>query len=132
MKTMKKKFLTLLLVISTLVLEILPYGAVCNFANPDGKPRRKTFSYFDLTPFGYANFAPLIVAMFTCVLLILTVATIVVKKQLKAPLFSISAIAALLSLAPLLLGVGYFSFVGAMISVLLLLTAATAFPNKRS
>ena len=60
---MKKRLLYLFLPIVTLILEILPYGAVCNFANPEGKPWRMTFSYFDLTPFGYANFAPFLTAI---------------------------------------------------------------------
>ena len=33
---MKKRWLYLILPLVTLVLEILPYGAVCNFANPEG------------------------------------------------------------------------------------------------
>ena len=48
---MKKRLLYVLLPIVTLILEILPYGAVCNFANPEGEPFRKTFSYFDLIIF---------------------------------------------------------------------------------
>ena len=44
-----------ILPVITIVLEILPYGAVCNFANPEGEVLRETFSNFDLTPFGYAN-----------------------------------------------------------------------------
>lgn len=55
----KLKFLHLAVIIGIIVLEILPFGAVCNFAKaPEagGGVYRKTFSYFDLTPFGYANF----------------------------------------------------------------------------
>ena len=48
---MKKKLITLCTALIALVLEILPYGAVCNFANPEGEPLRRTYSYFDLTPF---------------------------------------------------------------------------------
>lgn len=49
---MKKRFLYLIFPAVALILEILPFGAVCNFANPDGEPWRETFSYFSLTPFG--------------------------------------------------------------------------------
>ena len=55
---MKKRLLYLILPLVTVILELLPYGAVCNFMNPEGDPWRETFSYFSLTPFGYANFAP--------------------------------------------------------------------------
>jgi len=43
----------------TIVLELLPFGAVCIFATSPTERVKETFSYFSLTPFGYANFAPL-------------------------------------------------------------------------
>ena len=49
----------------TIVLEALPMGAVCTFAISPTERVRETFSYFSLIPFGYANFAPLITAIFT-------------------------------------------------------------------
>ena len=63
---MKKRLPYLILPIITLILEILPYGAVCNFMRPsiDGTHIghfRELYSYFDLMPFGYANFSPLII-----------------------------------------------------------------------
>ena len=67
---MKKRLLYLILPIITLILEILPYGAVCNFAHPETDGTigrfRELYSYFDLLPFGYANFAPLLTAIVTC------------------------------------------------------------------
>ena len=113
---MKKKLIILCTTLIALVLEILPYGAVCNFANPEGEPWRRTYSYFDLTPFGYANFAPFIVALLTCVLIILIVVSLVSKKKMKTPILAVSAIATVLSLAPLLYGIRFFSVVGALIS----------------
>ena len=68
---MKKRFLYLVLPIITLILEVLPYGAVCIFASSPTDRIRETFSYFDLTPFGYANFAPLFTAIITCLVFIL-------------------------------------------------------------
>lgn len=124
---MKKKFIMLCTTLIALVLEILPYGAVCNFANPEGEPWRRTYSYFDLTPFGYANFAPFIVALLTCVLIILIVVSLVSKKEMKAPILAVSAIATVFSLAPLLYGIRFFSVVGALISVALAITAVITF-----
>ena len=129
---MKKKLIMLFTTLIALVLEILPYGAVCNFANPEGEPWRRTYSYFDLTPFGYANFAPFIVALLTCVLIILIVVSLVSKKEIKAPILAVSAIATVLSLAPLLYGIRFFSVVGALISVALALTAVVAFVMDRA
>ena len=128
---MKKKLIMLFTTLIALVLEILPYGAVCNFANPEGEPWRRTYSYFDLTPFGYANFAPFIVALLTCVLIILIVVSLVSKKEIKAPILAVSAIATVLSLAPLLYGIRFFSVVGALISVALALTAVIAFIKEK-
>ena len=127
---MKKKFIMLCTTFIALVLEILPYGAICNFANPEGEPWRRTYSYFDLTPFGYANFAPFIVALLTCVLIILIVVSLVSKKEMKAPILAVSAIATVLSLAPLLYGIRFFSVVGALISVALAITTVVAFIEK--
>ena len=124
---MKKKIILLVSTVITLILEALPFGAVLNFANPNGEPWRRTYSYFSMTTFGYANFAPFIVAILTCILLILIVVSIIVKKQLKIPIIAISAIAFILSLAPLLYGIRYFSVVAAFISLLLMLTTAIAF-----
>ena len=119
---MKKKMITLALLLSALILEILPYGAVCNFANPEGEPWRKTYSYFSLTPYGYANFGPFITAILTCVLLIIIILSILLKKDWSKSISIISAIATLTSLAPLMFGISSFSLVGAMISVCILAT----------
>ena len=127
---MKKSLIMLCTSITALVLEALPYGAVCNFANPEGEPWRRTYSYFDLTPFGYANFAPFIVALLTCAVAVMIVLSLVIKKPMRTPILAISAIAALLSLAPLLFGISYFSLVGACITVALLITALLAFFQK--
>ena len=127
---MKKSLIMLCTSITALVLEALPYGAVCNFANPEGEPWRRTYSYFDLTPFGYANFAPFIVALLTCALAVMIVLSLVIKKPMRTPILAISAIATLLSLAPLLFGISYFSLVGACITVALLITALLAFFQK--
>ncbi len=114
---MKKKMITLALLLSALVLEILPYGAVLNFGNPEGEPFRKTYSYFSMMPYGYANFGPLITAVLTCVLLLLLILSIILKKDWSQALLVLSVIATLTSLAPLLIGIDNFSVVGAMISV---------------
>ncbi len=123
---MKKKLIMLCTTLIALVLEILPYGAVCNFANPEGEPWRHTYSYFDLTPFGYANFAPFIVALLTCALTVMIVVSLVSQKTMRTPILTVSAIAMVLSLAPLLLGISYFSVTGALITVGLLSTTVVA------
>ncbi len=123
---MKKKIILLCIVLVALILELLPYGAVCNFANPEGEPWRYAYSYFDLTPFGNANFAPFIVALLTCALLLLIVISMIVKKPMKITLLSVSAAAALISLCPLLLGIRFLSPVGVLISIVFTGTTVVA------
>ena len=118
---MKKRLLYLILPIVTLILEILPYGAVCNFARPDGEPWRKTYSYFSLTPFGYANFAPFLTALTTCVVLVLLLVYLFTGKNKTITAIKIFlCISAVLSLCPLLYGINFFSVVGALITVSLI------------
>ena len=117
-----KKMPYLILPVITLILEILPYGAVLNFANPDGEPWRKTFSYFSLTPFGYANFSPFFTAVVTCVvLLLLAIYCINGRQKLVVITERLLYASIILSLCPLMLGVEYFSLVGGLITASLLL-----------
>ena len=119
---MKKKMIPLALLLSALVLEILPYGAVCNFANPEGPPHRVTYSYFSMIPYGYGDFGPLITAILSCVMLVIIVLSILLKKDWSRSISIISAIATIASLAPLMFGISNFSIVGAMISTCILAT----------
>lgn len=117
---MKKKITVLCLLLCTLVLEILPWGAVCNFGNPEGEPWRVTYSYFSMIPYGYGDFGPLITAILTCIMLIIIVISILIKKDWNKSISIISAIATLTSLAPLMFGISNFSIVGTMISACIL------------
>lgn len=115
----KQPIILVAVLIVILVLEVLPYGAVLHFANPEGEPFRETFSYFDLTPYGYANFGPFITAMLTCVLLVLSVINLFVDKgRIKKTIKIISLVALIASLMPLL--VNSYSIIGGAISILLL------------
>ena len=121
---MKKRLCYLILPIITLALEFLPYGAVCNFSNPEGDPWRKTYSYFSLTPFGYANFAPFITALITCLIFVL-LAIFCVKGNKRLAIWAKNAsyVAAVISLCPLALGMSYFSFVAGLITLSLIAEA---------
>ena len=123
---MKKRLWYLLLPIVTLVLEILPFGAVCNFAyqNPDGTigTKRELFSYFSLVPYGYANFAPFLTALITCVILVLAVIYCFTGNRRLALVAKVFlCIGVVLSLCPLLFGAAYFSVVGGFITLTLAL-----------
>ncbi len=128
---MKKSLLICIILAVVIILEALPYGAVLNFSNGgDGTCElitRKTYSYFDLTPYGYANFGPFLTALLTSVLLIFSL--IYLFKQKPKILFTIqiiSTISVVTSLMPLMFGIEFFSYLGAFITVLLLATSIIA------
>ena len=103
----KRKIAMTVLSILTLILEILPYGAVCVFS--DGVTEyRETYSYFDLRPFGYANFSPLITTVLSCVILVLCIILCFRKsKKLNKALATLSGLAAVISFVPFLMGLGF-------------------------
>ena len=114
-----KKSLMMIIPVITLVLEAIPYGAVLIFLGME-EDWRKTFSYFSLTPFGYANFGPFITALLTCVLFVLAIIAVFKSSRgLNITIMIISIIATAASLTPLLFGIDYFTPVAIAISVLL-------------
>ena len=117
-----RKYICLIVIIAVVILELLPYGAVLNFGRPpeEGGVWRETFSYFSLTPFGYANFAPLITAVLSVVILLhITVALIFKSKNLWKGIRLESAIASVVSLLPVAYGFESYSGVGFAITILL-------------
>ena len=118
---MKKRLLYLILPIITLVLELLPYGAVCVFAPSPTERIKETFSYFDFTPLGFANFAPLITALLTCVtLLLLVIFCVTGKMHWLQNAKKVACAAAVISFGPFVYGIRYFSLVGLLISITLI------------
>ncbi len=120
-----KKIGFVLLPIVTIVLELLPSGAVLIFAPSPTEAVRKTFSYFSLMPFGYANFAPFVTALLTCFILLLAFISIKRSSCIKA-VFLISLIAAAISLVPLAYGISYYSVTGSMITATLAVESVLA------
>ncbi|MBQ9992753.1 MAG: hypothetical protein IJP33_04920 [Firmicutes bacterium] len=120
----------------TIFLEMLPYGAVLNFARPatDGSIGhfRETFSYFSLTPFGYANFGPLLTAILSCLMLVLIAVYIFsAKASFKKAACITGIIAALTSLMPLIMGLRYISAVGLLITASLFFGTALLYMFKQ-
>ena len=119
---MKNRFYLMILPLISLILEILPYGAVLNFAipNADGSigHKRELYSYFDFMPFGYANFAPLATAILTCSAIALLIVYQITGKASAAKIsMHTLLITALVSLGPLLYGTDYFTLVGLLITI---------------
>ena len=117
---MKKRSFLLILPILSLILEALPYGAICVFAATKGNYFREAYSYFSLVPFGYANFAPLLTAILTCVIFVLlTVYCFTGKRSVAAAVRILLCIGVAFSLGPLLFGIRFFSLVGGLITATL-------------
>lgn len=115
-----KKLLLPILSIAALILELLPNGVILRFANPDGEPWIRTYSYFSLTPFGYANFGTFITAILTCVLLVLVIIYLYKpSKKLNIAISIISGFSTTASLMPLMFGFNYITIIGIIITVLL-------------
>ena len=116
----KSRILLLVLPALTLFLEILPYGAVLNFFNPEGEPWRQTYSYFSMVPFGYANFGPLLTALLTCgAAIVLALYSVSGRKGFLQTGKVILWVATVLSLTPLVFGLSFYSLVGGLISITL-------------
>ncbi len=123
-----KKICLAVLPALTIVLELLPLGAVCIFATSPTERVKETFSYFSLTPFGYANFcyfAPLITATLTVAIFLLSLFSLKKKCVLKA-LFVLSIITVVISLLPLMYGLDYYTLVGAFITGTLVIESVLA------
>lgn len=125
---MKKRALLLVAPVLALILELLPYGAVLNFATPE-ETFRRTYSYFDLTPYGYANFGPFLTALLTCLLLAVLLLYVFTGKGRGATKI-LAPLAAVMSLMWLLYGFAYFSMIGGLISLTLLIEAVLVFRIK--
>lgn len=114
---MKKRWITMVLPIIALCLEILFKGAVLHYASPYEKIT-EYYSYFSLIPYGYANFGPLITAVLTCVLIVLSVVFFISGAAvLSKILMGVSIAAVITSMLPLLYGADYVTVVGILISV---------------
>ena len=121
---MKKiRFLLPVCPLAAVMLELLPYGVVLRFGQPDGEPIRQTFSYFSLIPYGYAAFSPLITAVMSSALLILALAALIrPRAKLLRANGNLAAVAAMLSVAPWVMrGSAYFTAIGGLVTLLLAL-----------
>ena len=129
----KMKILSLISIIVILILEIIPYGAVCNFmGDPETNTILKyTYSYFDLTPFGYANFGPFLTAILSCLLAVLIIISNFSEKKLNNVIGIVAILATVTSVLPLLYGLSYYSITGLIITLLLLITVVVQFHSNK-
>ncbi len=104
--------------LAAIILEILPFGAKLTFALDESKTQEKLFSYFSLTPYGYANFLPFITAVLTCVLFIMAVIILIKDYAGVKKAFKILVIGAF-AVASASFGIMNFTVTAALISLML-------------
>lgn len=130
------RIISLILLAVTLILEMLPSGAVLIFASGPDEIIRQTFPYFSLITFGYANIFPLLTAVLTVAATIL-IAIALIKKanvtQLQNAAFISTVIALVFSIMPIVMfGTGHITTVGIFISILLLVSSTfQALANRK-
>ena len=130
-----RKYICLIIITAVVILELLPYGAVLNFARPpeEGGAFRETFSYFSLTPFGYANFAPFVTAVLSVMILLHIVVALIGKtKNLWKGIRLESAITSIISFMPILYGFESYSGVGFAITILFVMLFFLSKQNKEA
>ena len=94
--------------VAAVVIQILPLGAVLRFGitAQDGTVSFsfENYSYFDITPFGYAMFNYMICAVFTAIASLLSLLRTVTRSRRQTPVTVLSAIALAMSLIPYIFG----------------------------
>ena len=121
----KRPFVLLTITMLILILELLPYGAVLEFAHMSPELTlgyyEEHFSYFDPIVYGYGVFGPLLTAVLTCLLAVVTVISVFLENRaVRMALRVVSVLTLLCSLTPML--TGCYSPVAMAISALLLVT----------
>ena len=129
----KQPVIVVAVLIVILVLELLPYGVVLNFAHisPDLTISyyEQRFSYFDLIVYGYGNVGALTTAILTCILFIIsTIYGCLNNSTIKIYIKIISFVAFWVSLTPLL--VDCYTILGGVISLLLLVVFIISLINE--
>ena len=94
--------------VAAVVIQILPLGAVLRFGitAQDGTLsfRFENYSYFDITPFGYAMFNYMICAVLTAIASLLSLLRTVTRSRRQTPVTVLSGIALAMSLIPYISG----------------------------
>ena len=107
--------------VAAVVIQILPLGAVLRFGitAQDGTVAFsfENYSYFDITPFGYAMFNYMICAVLTAIASLLSIVRTVTKSRRQTPVTVLSAIALAMSLIPYIFGA--YNIFTILVSVLL-------------
>ncbi|MBR2615484.1 MAG: hypothetical protein IKC69_02275 [Clostridia bacterium] len=115
-----KKTVATVLAGAALILELLPFGVILRFANPEGEPWRRSYSYFDLTPYGYGNVTPIMTGILTVLAVVYGILSLVSEKEkTENSAFLLTLAGAVFSVVPFFRGLTYLSPVGAGVTLCL-------------
>ena len=96
----------LIVCIAAIIMELLPLGAVLKYGLMSDSGylifRFENYSYFDVTPFGYAMFNYMICAVMTTITAMLSLLWIFFGKKRQTPITVLASIALVMSLVPYL------------------------------
>lgn len=131
----KRSFFLLAIAVMILILEIIPYGAILEFAHMSPELTlgyyEQHFSYFDPMVYGHGHFGPLITAVLTCMFAVVTVIAVFFENRaVRIALRVVSVLTLLFSLTPML--TGCYSPVGMAISALLLVTCIISLKKEET
>lgn len=123
----KSKYAHFTTVLLAVVVMVLPYGGVLKFVTPhEGGATTtsfETYSYFDPMLLGNGNFAPILTAIVTCLLLGLLVLLLLVMRENRVTqilMTALSALAFVLSVLPYMLyGIEFMNMASFLIVFLL-------------
>ena len=135
MSKRKRPFVLLAITVMILILEIIPYGAVLEFAHMTPELTlgyyEEHFSYFDPMVYGHGHFGPLITAVLTCMLAVITVIAVFFENRaVRIALRVVSVLTLLCSLSPML--TGCYSPVGMAISILMSVTCIISLKKEET
>ena len=131
----KRPFVLLAITVTILILELLPCGAVLEFAHISPEHTlvyyEEHFSYFDPILYGYGHFGLLLTAVSTCILAVFAVVAVFLEgRAVRIALRVVSVLTFLFSLTPML--TGCYSPVGVAISVILLVTCIISLKKEET
>lgn len=129
---MKKRKLILTFTFAVaVVLELLPFGVMCNFSDGEQTVLRR-FSYFSMVPYAYGCMLPLVAAILSVAALVLSVVYLMPKiagrRAVAVPwiIVAVAAAASLASVLHILLRWEWRTLPGALIAAVLVAGTALA------
>ncbi len=135
---MKKRKLILTFTFAVaVVLELLPFGVMCNFSDGEQTVLRR-FSYFSMVPYAYGCMLPLVAAILSVAALVLSVVYLTPKiagrRAVAVPwiIVAVAAVASVASMLHILLRWEWRTLPGALIAAVLVAgTALAVFASRK-